>query len=342
MKKKFFLLLWCTSLLLLQQAVNAEESSTVPSSSSVDAASSAVSSSSVDTTPSTETAPSSTAKETVDPAATTAEVTDETQTAAIDEASFNHNAPVQQYLDTKSLPKKVFVGEIGKIYPLKNSVLSGAQYAFRYQVSNPSLLSISDDGRFVGHQAGLVTVQIRMTAKGEDSRFDAELAARGLTAEMQASAEASPVYETTVEVIDINNFTPVYRLYNSTSKEHLYTTDSNEKAVLSARRDWNYEGMAWGSQKSDTSAPVYRLYHNRLGKHLYTKDTNEYNVLQTRGWKSEGVSFYSNGDVAVYRLYLSSLKKHLYTTDENEKNVLQTRGWRYEGIAWYGTPNQPN
>lgn len=38
---------------------------------------------------------------------------------------------------------------------------------------------------------------------------------------------------------------------------------------------------------------VYRLYHSGLKVHLYTTDKNERNVLQTRGWKYEGIAWYS-------------------------------------------------
>ena len=250
---------------------------------------------------------------------------------------YNYNTDVRNYLETKSVPQTIVVGEIGKIYPKKDSILLEAQYAFRYEVSDPSILTIQDNGRYVAHQPGQVTIKIRMTANGEDPRFAEELAARKIVPEPYDAATPYPAYEAIVQVVAAD-FQPVYRLYNSASKVHLYTTDSNEKAVLSSTKDWDYEGVSWRTQMENRQLPVYRLYHHGLGKHLYTKDSNEHQVLQTRGWKSEGTSFYSVGDLPVYRLYLPTLKKHLYTTDENEKNVLQTRGWNYEGTAWNSIP----
>ena len=158
-----------------------------------------------------------------------------------------------------------------------------------------------------------------------------ELIKNGLTdAQLQAL-----VAQAQAEVKNIVNqaSTNVYRLYNSGLKVHLYTTDSNEYAVL-GERGWSQEGIAFKSAKEGT--PVYRLYNEGLKVHLYTTDANEYAVLATRGWRQEGVAFNSVKDgVPVYRLYNAGLKKHLYTTDSNEYKVLATRGWKQEGVAFY-------
>ena len=37
----------------------------------------------------------------------------------------------------------------------------------------------------------------------------------------------------------------IYRLYNPVNGEHLYTTDVNEKNVLSSKHGWKYEGVGW-------------------------------------------------------------------------------------------------
>lgn len=84
--------------------------------------------------------------------------------------------------------------------------------------------------------------------------------------------------------------TPVYRLYGKIMKEHIYTTSKNERDVLARTRDWNAEGIAWYSAGKQ---PVYRLYNPGIRVHLYTLDKNEVKVLGTRGWKNEGVAFYT-------------------------------------------------
>jgi hypothetical protein len=122
---------------------------------------------------------------------------------------------------------------------------------------------------------------------------------------------------------------PVYRLYNTVSKVLLYSTDANEKAVLEANSDWNYEGVVWYGYESDVGQyPIYRLYSPVSGKHLFTMDGNEKNVLSADpNWQFEKIAWYANatpysGDIPVYRLYSDSLKQHLYTADVNEKNTL--------------------
>ena len=139
---------------------------------------------------------------------------------------------------------------------------------------------------------------------------------------------------------------PVYRLYNTVLKVHLYSTDTNEKAVLEANPDWNYEGAVWNGYESNTGQyPVYRLYSPVLGKHLFTMDENEKNVLNAGpNWQFEMIAWYANatpdtGDIPIYRLYSDGLKQHLYTADKNEKDTLDGNGvWVYEGIAYYTSP----
>lgn len=127
-------------------------------------------------------------------------------------------------------------------------------------------------------------------------------------------------------------YVDIYRLYNNKSGEHLYTSDSNEKNVLSAQADWDYEGVSWTSPTSGTG--VYRLYSPVTGFHLYTTDTNEVNTLESVGWQvdnSRKPLYYSGGSVPIYRLYNEGLRQHLLTRDINEYNTLPNHGWRQEG-----------
>lgn len=139
----------------------------------------------------------------------------------------------------------------------------------------------------------------------------------------------------------------IYRLYNTSNMEHLYTKDFNEArqlSNLSVSGDWVFEGTVWRAPSS-SNVPIYRLYYPGSGEHLYTKDNNEVRVLTSQyGWKKEGVSFYSGGNKPVYRLYnaAAGVGAHFVTTSLNEKNVLVTRGWKYEGISWYAAPGSPS
>ncbi|GBG97310.1 DUF6287 domain-containing protein [Lactococcus termiticola] len=89
----------------------------------------------------------------------------------------------------------------------------------------------------------------------------------------------------------------VYRLYNSKSGEHLFTTDSNEKSVLTAK-GWTYEGVAF---HSGGKAPVYRLFNPKagIGAHLDTASQNELSQLIKTGWKYEGIAWYAESQGAV-------------------------------------------
>ncbi|MBM7636803.1 hypothetical protein [Streptococcus saliviloxodontae] len=126
----------------------------------------------------------------------------------------------------------------------------------------------------------------------------------------------------------------IYRLYNPTLQEHLFTADANEYNVL-ASRGWRQEGTAWYAP--DGGSPVTRLYSKITHKHLYTTDSNEVAVLTGTGaWTQDAMSFYSGGTVPVYRLYHAGIKTHLLTTDANEYQVL-AGAWNAEGIKLYAT-----
>ncbi len=76
----------------------------------------------------------------------------------------------------------------------------------------------------------------------------------------------------------------VYRLYNLSTGEHLYTHSSRERAQC-VRLGWMDEGIGWiGAQQGD---PVYRLYNPnaRGGDHYYTMNRKEAEFLTSVGWK---------------------------------------------------------
>lgn len=130
----------------------------------------------------------------------------------------------------------------------------------------------------------------------------------------------------------------MYRLYNSHTGEHLFTTDFHE-AIVNAEYGWQYEGIGWVSPTSGT--PVYRLYNPYSGDHHYTMDLNEYQTLAKMGWKQEGIGWYSDAadQIAVYRNFnpYERVGTHHYTTDRNEYVTLGSYGWHQEGYAWYAT-----
>lgn len=80
------------------------------------------------------------------------------------------------------------------------------------------------------------------------------------------------------------NGDPVYRLYEPTTGQHIYTPDPAERSSL-VGSGWNDEGIAW---YSGGSHPVYRLYNPNSGEHLLTPDRHEHDALCGSGWICEG------------------------------------------------------
>jgi hypothetical protein len=134
----------------------------------------------------------------------------------------------------------------------------------------------------------------------------------------------------------------VYRLYNTNSGEHFYTTNEGEQGHLFLL-GWRYEGVGWVAPGADSGDPVYRLYNPNAGDHFYTTNLNEKNSLVKVGWRYEGVGWYSDPDakggvIPLYRQYNPNAVAgaHNYTTNLGENNSLVKAGWRAEGTAWYG------
>ena len=84
---------------------------------------------------------------------------------------------------------------------------------------------------------------------------------------------------------------PVYRLYNTKSGDHHYTTSVGEQSILIAGGDWVDEGIAF---YSGGKISVYRLYNGLLkrGQHHYSTSVGECNALiNDYGWSYESVGF---------------------------------------------------
>lgn len=88
---------------------------------------------------------------------------------------------------------------------------------------------------------------------------------------------------------------PFYRLYNTASQQHLWTTDLNEYNTL-ASRGWIQEGIVGYVFPSAVagSTAMYRLnYPFGTDLHVWTTDDNEYTTLAAQyGWTQEGVIGY--------------------------------------------------
>ncbi|HUP30948.1 MAG TPA: hypothetical protein VM122_12285 [Usitatibacter sp.] len=139
-----------------------------------------------------------------------------------------------------------------------------------------------------------------------------------------------------------------YRLYSPVTREHHFTTDANEYAVLGALAGtWVAEGTAGkvldnpGVFNGVTAVPYYRLYGSSSQQHHWTSDANEYyTLLMSPAWQGEGVDGYvlptaTTGTTPLYRLnYPFVAGLHHWTIDGVEYSTLVgSYGWIGEGGA---------
>ena len=86
------------------------------------------------------------------------------------------------------------------------------------------------------------------------------------------------------------DYIPVYRFFNPTTGEHLFTADKKEMDALKAA-GWNDEGVAF--RAAVNGYPVYRLFNEKTGEHYYAAKETEINKLVAEGWVKEGIAFRS-------------------------------------------------
>lgn len=91
-------------------------------------------------------------------------------------------------------------------------------------------------------------------------------------------------YKAHADVQNSASSVPVYRVYNTNSGEHFYTTSSFEKDSL-VGTGWDYEGIGW--QSATAGKAIYRLYNPNAkgGDHYYTQSSYEASSLAQKGWK---------------------------------------------------------
>ena len=150
--------------------------------------------------------------------------------------------------------------------------------------------------------------------------------------------------------VNFSRLSPVYRLYNKVTSEHLFSTNKKEyddfQTDLAAGKDnWIGEGIDWlapsknsTSTSSSSTTTVKRLYNAALGamfrsSHYYTSDESEIKDLTTNyGWvlDDDANFFESGGSVPVYTAYSELLgSAHHYTSSWSEWRGLDA-GWDKE------------
>lgn len=122
----------------------------------------------------------------------------------------------------------------------------------------------------------------------------------------------------------------VYRLYNASSGQHLFTADHTEAETL-ANAGWTYEGVAF---KAGTGDPVYRLYNPFGGSHMLTASAQEAVDLALAGYVIESVGFRQGTAHDAYRMYNPNDGDHMFTVDATERDTLVKSGWTDEGVGF--------
>ena len=136
----------------------------------------------------------------------------------------------------------------------------------------------------------------------------------------------------------------VYRLYNGSAHDHLYTRDFAE-ATSAVSGGYAYEGVEFLYDCPDKVA-VLRARNGAGTHHFITVNQSEIDTLVHDSYWIDETSggaapvFYvqgsTSGDVPVHRLYNSAQSDHLWTWDVNEiQKVEATSGWVDEGVAFY-------
>ncbi len=131
--------------------------------------------------------------------------------------------------------------------------------------------------------------------------------------------------------------TPMFRLYNPYTLEHLLTADAAERDLL-VSTGWSLDGVAWDSPNAGDH--VYRLYNPYDDWHTYSMNQEEIDMLVPLGWKVDGAVCRSATKAEgkpVYRLFNPYEQKNypLLTASEEERAFLMDLGWTLDGVAWY-------
>lgn len=234
-------------------------------------------------------------------------------------------------VDKETIPQgQVTLGSSGQIKPKSDSIIAGLEYAFRYEVSDPTILSIDVKGNWQALKEGTVVIKVYGQYFGSSPEFEAELDTHGIQRAENEPAVAYIPTPYTVEVIQPRSV-PVYRLRHVKTGQYTYTPSTSQVARFQTW-GWVNEGVAWVTD-SRLGTPIYRAYNQKTNAYFFTKNETEQSSLIRQGWRGEGVAFFSTGQVPVYRLYHNG--RHVYTKSEKEKSLLIARGYRYEGVAWY-------
>lgn len=138
----------------------------------------------------------------------------------------------------------------------------------------------------------------------------------------------------------------VFRLYNSQSKDHLYSFQKNEGTsigyILEEGGEAAYHIYAQSSGQQPGTVQFVRLF-STAGGHFYTADPQEVSDAQNQGFRVEanfGWVYPTTlpqpaGTTPLFRLYQPTVARHFYTTNVIEQEQARENGFNDEGTACY-------
>lgn len=115
---------------------------------------------------------------------------------------------------------------------------------------------------------------------------------------------------------------PVYRLFNPSNGDHLYTKSIDEVTSAVKNDGYKFEGIGFMEPKSGNSlVSVHRFYQPSTGNHFYTASLPEKNDVMRTDYRYEGVAFNAacfggcenraNETVNIHRFYNG--RDHFYS-----------------------------
>lgn len=236
--------------------------------------------------------------------------------------------------------------------------------------SNPSVVSISDNGQFFGKSAGQARISVNLAGVtySEEVTVRAITQIAALEQEVQSLdqvilpetvtaiwsdgvfSQENVIWETVVTSAQNGKMLIVGHLteHQTDLQALIYLSKKAQSKMFdrpktlelvnvhdSSLKASHYITFAEVNKVFDVIA-VYQLKNPNTGEIFYTTNKTEKEILESIGWEYQGIAWYAPTEgQAVYRLYSKELGYHYYTSSVDEVEELKKQGWKFENIAWY-------
>lgn len=162
-------------------------------------------------------------------------------------------------------------------------------------------------------------------------------------------AESDENNNVTMQPVTVNTTSslgllPLYRAYNSTTKDHFYTTNAAEKNGPSGKTGYAFEKVEAYifADAAAGTVPLYRFYYDSSMMHYYTTNPGNASPGYTEGPTIVGYVYPNPTEnmVPMFHLEHETNTDHFYTISEFERDhAIKQYGYRNWGIAMYVARN---